>query len=121
MLDLIATWLLLPLLLGLVAFGNGLLADRLSGGRLPGVLLLPLGIAGVIVVGQFAAATEATAGLGTPACLILAVVGFAVSARRRRPRFDGAAVAVAGAVFFVFAAPALFSGDATFAGYIKLD
>src|SRR5688572_33496834 len=73
MIDLLTAWLLLPLLLGVVAFGIGLAADRLSGGRIPGVLLLPLGIAGVIVVGQFAAVAEPTAGLATPACIVLAL------------------------------------------------
>ena len=121
MFDLIVAWLLSPLLLGLVAFGLGLAADRLSGGRIPGVLLLPLGIAGVIVVGQFAAVAEATAGLATPVCIVLALAGYATSFRRRALRIDGAAVAAAAAVYLVFAAPVLFSGEATFAGYIKLD
>ena len=121
MFDLIVAWLLLPLLLGLVAFGIGLAGDRLSGGRIPGVLLLPLGIAGVIVVGQFAAVAEATAGLATPACIVLALAGYATSFRRREVRIDAAALAAAAAVYLVFAAPVLFSGDATFAGYIKLD
>ena len=109
------------MLLGLVALGIGLLADRLSGGRIPGVLLLPLGIAGVIVVGQFAAVADATAELATPVCVVLALAGYATSFRRRPLRIDGAAVAAAAAVYLVFAAPVLFSGDATFAGYIKLD
>ena len=121
MIDLLTAWLLLPLLLGLTALGIGLLADRLSGGRIPGVLLLPLGIAGVIVVGQFAAVADATAELATPVCVVLALAGYATSFRRRPLRIDGAAVAAAAAVYLVFAAPVVFSGDATFAGYIKLD
>src|SRR5690349_2460083 len=121
MIDMLIAWLLLPLLLGLVAFGIGLLVDRVSGGRIPEVLLLPLGIAGVIVVGQFAAVGDFTAELATPACIVLALAGYALSFRRRRVRPDGAGIAAAVAVYLVFAAPVVFSGDTTFAGYIKLD
>jgi hypothetical protein len=116
----IAAWVVFPLLLSALALGCGLLVDRTVGGSLPGTLLAPVGLAGIVVVSHLLTLTDTTADLAAPATVALALVGFIVS--RARPRaIDWAAAGAAAAVFCVYAAPVVLSGDATFAGYIKLD
>ena len=48
---LVVGWVLLPLVLGLLSLGCGLLVETVSGTRIPGALLLPLGFA-LVVVGR---------------------------------------------------------------------
>jgi hypothetical protein len=82
--------------------------------------VLPLGLALVILAGEFATLTDATAQLAAPLAAGLAIVGLLLGpVRRSRP--DLWALGTALAVFAVFAAPVVLSGEATFAGYIKLD
>jgi hypothetical protein len=74
----------------------------------------------VILAGQFATLTDATAELAGPLVIALALAGLLLSRSwRRLPRPWAPAAAVG--VFVVFAAPVVLSGRATFAGYIKLD
>jgi len=124
MADLLTAWLLFPLVLVVLAIGAGLLIDRTCGRRTPAALLPALGIAVIIIVGQFASLSVTTAPLVTPACVLLAAAGFVISPRWQdwlRPGASLALPAVGAAVFAVFAAPIVLSGEATFAGYIKLD
>jgi hypothetical protein len=117
---LIACWLFFPALLVLVALGCGLLAERLSGIRLPGPLLPPLGVAVIVVVAQLITYSSSTASLAPAVVVVLAVLGLAMGrVRERRP--DPFVLGAAAAVFVAFAAPTVLSGEATFAGYIKLD
>jgi hypothetical protein len=82
--------------------------------------VLPLGLALVILAGEFATLTDATAELAAPLAAGLAIVGLLLGPiRRSRP--DLWALGTALGVFAVFAAPVVLSGEATFAGYIKLD
>ena len=118
---LLVCWLVFPLVLGLLALGSGLLLERLAGLRLAGVLVLPAGLAVVVVVVQLFTWSDATAELATPAVVLLAAVGLALSLPWRHGPIDRWAVAAALGVFAVFAAPVVLSGEATFAGYIKLD
>lgn len=118
----LAAWIIFPALLLAVCLGIGLLFEELCGRRVPGVLLAPLGMAGLTVAGLATTAFAASASWTAPAAALLAVGGFAAAARRRRSlRPDPWALFVALSVFGVFAAPVVFSGDAGFAGYIKLD
>ncbi len=103
-----------------LSFGCGRLVERAAGERLPGPLVLPLGFAVVILAGEFATLTGATAELAAPFAAGLAVAGLLLGPIRR-PRLDLWALAAAVSVFAVFAAPVVLSGEATFAGYIKLD
>lgn len=116
-----AAWVVYPLVLALLCGGLGLLADLLTGRRLPGTLVVPVGFAAMVVVGTFTTALEATATLTLPVVLFLAVLGAGLSWPWRFGRPDRLLVLVAVAVFAVFAAPVVFSGSPTFAGYIKLD
>jgi len=115
-------WIVFPALLLAICVGVGLLTEALAGRRIPGALLAPLGLASVTLVGLATTAFAATASLTAPLCVLLAVIGFALAFRERRNlRPDPWPVAVALAIFGVFAAPVVLSGEATFAGYIKLD
>ena len=113
-------WLVLPLVVGALSLGCGLLVERAAGIELPSPLLLPLGFAVVIVGAQFAIIGGGTAPLATPLVVALAVVGFGLSLPWNR-RLGGWWLAAAAGVFAVFAAPFVLSGRATFGGYIKLD
>jgi hypothetical protein len=96
------------------------LLELASGERLPRPLVLPAGLTVVILAGQFATLADATAELAGPLVIGLAAAGLLLSAPwRARP--DPWAYGAAVGVFAVFAAPIVLSGEATFAGYIKLD
>jgi hypothetical protein len=103
-----------------LSFGCGRLLELAAGERLPGPVVLPVGFALVILAGEFATLTGATAELAVPLATGLAVVGLLLGPIRRvRP--DLWALGTAVGVFAIFAAPVVLSGEATFAGYIKLD
>jgi hypothetical protein len=117
---LIIPWVVFPLLLAVLSFGCGRLVELAAGERLPGPLVLPVGFALVILAGEFATLTGSTAELAGPLAVGLALVGLLLGPIRRVVP-DLWAVGAAVAVFTVFAAPIVLSGEATFAGYIKLD
>jgi hypothetical protein len=98
-----------------------LLLERLARTRLPFELLVPTGFAAIVGVSLFATLSSRTARLALPAVLALATVGLGATLRRSRSRIDPWAVAAALGIFAAFAAPVVLSGDATFAGYVKLD
>jgi hypothetical protein len=118
---LVLCWLVLPLVIGLVVGGCGLLVEQAAGFRLPGALLVPLGLALAIVAANLATMTSGTARLATPLVLALAVAGYGLALPWRRRNVDGWAAGGAIAVYAVYAAPVLASGKATFAGYSTLD
>ena len=118
---LVACWILLPLVLGALALGCGLLLETIAGRRLSGVLLAPAGLALMVVAAQAAVANDQTAELATPLVIVLAVTGFALGIPGRGRSVDPWALGAAVGVYAIFAAPVVFSGEATFAGYIKLD
>jgi hypothetical protein len=118
---LLVCWLVFPLVLGLLSLGCGLLLERLSGLTLPGPLLPAAGLALIVVGAQFATLADPTAELAMPGVVAASVAGFALAHRRERKAIDPSAAACALGVFAVFSAPVVLSGDATFAGYIKLD
>jgi hypothetical protein len=118
----LVAWIIFPALLLATCLGIGLLAEALSGRRMPGALLAPLGMASLTVVGLATTASDTTASWTAPLAALLAVAGFVAAATQRRSlRPDPWALLVAIAVFAAFAAPVVLSGEATFAGYIKLD
>ena len=121
MLSLLICWVAFPLAVTAVAIGCALLLERAAGVRLPGALLPAAGFAVVLVTAHIATAWDATAEFALPAVLVLAVAGFALSLAGRDRGVDWWAVAAGCAVYGFFAAPVVLSGEATFAGYIKLD
>jgi hypothetical protein len=119
--SLLAAWLVYPLVLLGLCGGLGLLVDALSGRRLPGALVAPIGLAAIVLVGQLTTLTDAAAQFTVPLVCFLAVLGAGLSLPWRFRQPDLWMIAVALTVFVVFGAPVLFSGQPTFAGYIKLD
>ena len=117
----IVEWLVFPLVLGVLSLGWGSLVGRLANGAVAGALLVPAGLAAIVVVAGFATLADATAELATPLIIVGAIAGLALWLSGRRHRPDPWAVVTAVAVFAFFAAPVVMSGQATFAGYIKLD
>jgi hypothetical protein len=119
--DLLLCWLIAPALLMLALVGLSLLVERASGLLVPWTLRPALGMAAAIVVAQLGTATEATAKLTLPALIVLGLLGLVLGRElpERRPSRLEAGVFLA--VFFLFALPFLVTGEATLAGYIKLD
>jgi hypothetical protein len=119
--SLLVPWLVFPLVLALLSLGCGLLLEQLSATDLSTALLLPAGLAVVIVAAEFATMTSATAAFATPLVVALAVTGWGLSLPWRRVRVDLFALAAAVGAFAALGAPVVLSGSATFTGYIKLD
>ena len=119
--DLLAAWLLFPLLLCLIFLGWGLLVERLSGRDLPGMLLLPVGLAAVLVAARVLVVAEFLVNLALPLIALIALVGLVLARDRLRAlRFDPWAAAAAFGVAFMVAAPVILSGEPTFTGSLVL-
>jgi len=116
--SLLLAWIAYPLMLAAVCGGIGLLIERVTGGRAPGSLIVPLGLAGLIVVATLTTSVSAIAPATPIALLAMAAAGLAAGrARLRETRVELPTLLLALAVFCVFAAPVALSGEATFAGY----
>jgi len=117
--SLILSWVLFPLMLAALGAGWGAVVERAAGMRVDGALLLPLGLAAVLVVAGTLTAFSATAPAAVPVVAVGAVAGliFAWPGWRlgRWPLLAAVGVLLA------YGAPVLLSGQATFTGYIKLD
>ena len=119
--DLLLNWLLFPAVLLGLAIGSALLLEAILGRRLPGALLPGAGLARDHSGGSVTTAVGRPGGLTIPLLVALAAAGWLVSLPWARGGPNPAAAACAALAFAIFAAPVLFSGEATFAGYIKLD
>lgn len=119
--SLVVSWLLFPLVLGLLALGSGLLLEFAAGQEIPRTLLLPLGFAAIVVVSLCTTASSETAHLTTPLVVALAAAGLVLAFPWRPRRGGGWAAAAAVATYAALGAPVFLSGSATFAGYINLD
>ena len=120
----LVAWVLYPLVLLALCAGLGLLVDSLTGRRLPGALIVPVGLAAIVVVGSVTTLSDFTAGLTTPLLVFGALAGAWAALPWRFGRFGRAArwpAAAALAVFLAYGAPVIASGEPTFAGYVKLD
>ncbi|HEV2771033.1 MAG TPA: hypothetical protein VGV40_12690, partial [Solirubrobacteraceae bacterium] len=123
---LVLSWLAYPLVVLALSLGIGLMVRRVAGPEaLPGVLLLPVGFAGVVAVSVFPTQLPATAPLTGVAVLVVAVVGFALARREvvgmlrptREWRWPAlAALLPAGAI----AAPVLLTGQPGMTGYGRI-
>jgi hypothetical protein len=120
----LAVVVLFPLILSGLSLGAGLAVERLSGVRLPGVLLVPLGFGALVVVSQFTEWRMPLAPL-TPLILVaFAIAGLACSraslAARWRARPNGWFwMPLAGvAAYATVAAPELAAFRLTFPGYL---
>ncbi len=118
---LVLAWVVFPLVLAAVTLGCGLALEALAGFRLRMPLLAPVGLATAVVAMCLATMTDATAELAVPLVVAIAVAGLAARGASLRTRFDPWAVGAGVATYTVYAAPTVASGEATFAGYVKLD
>jgi hypothetical protein len=100
--------------------GLGLLLDALCGRRLPGALVAPAGFAALVLVAGAMTLAEATEPYAASLAIVLAGVGAVASLPWRFGRPDPWLIAAALAVFALFAAPVVLSGDPTFASYGEL-
>lgn len=114
-------WIVFPVVLVALCLGCGLLLEACVGRRLPGALLAPAGFVVLIMLAAIFTSRGETASLATPAIVLAALAGAALSFPWRGRALDRWAIAVALGVFAVYAAPVVLSGHPTFAGYIKLD
>lgn len=120
----LAAVVLFPLLFWLLSLGCGLLIERLTGTRLPALLLLPLGFATLIVVSQFTLWDGSTAPLTPWVLLGLSLIGFACSRKpllerwQARPSGWWLSVVPAIAAYLIVAAPVIAAGRPTFTGYL---
>ena len=119
MLTLLVCWVVFPVVLATLAFGAGLLLERMSGARMATALLVPSGVALLIVVAGLTTLTTTTAPLTTPLVVGLGAAGLVMGLPRVRGTVHAPAAAVA--AFLAVGAPVLLSGAATFAGYIVID
>ena len=110
-------WVLAPLALALLCLGAGLAVERVARVRLPGPAVPGVGLAAVIVLAGMLTLVDATAEFAAPACALLALAGLVLGHRR----LSTASVAVFAATFAILAWASLGSGQASVAGYIKLD
>jgi hypothetical protein len=118
--ELLVSWGAFPLLGLVVCTGCGLLVRALARDRIEGPLVPAVGYATVVVAGGLLTASGSTAKLATPVVAALAVLGLALGLRRPTA-FRPWALVAAGVAFAVLAAPIVLSGQATIAGFIKLD
>lgn len=113
--DLLLAWGLYPAVLLVLCVGVGCLLTR------RGALLVPAGLAGISVIAGLTTAWGALAPAATPLVALVALGGLMVRRPWRSFRPSLPLTLAALGVFAVFAAPVILSGEATFAGYIKLD
>ena len=113
-------WVLFPLVLAALCLGLGLAVERASGLDL-GVLLLPTGFAALVVLAQLPMLLEPMARFTTAIVAAAALAGLVLARPRRWPRLPVWPTVAAIATFLCYGAPILLSGEATFAGFIKLD
>ncbi|HTX30128.1 MAG TPA: hypothetical protein VMD09_02020 [Solirubrobacteraceae bacterium] len=115
-------WFLFPVVLGLLALGCGLLLQAVAGIKLADGLVMPAGIAVIILVGEIVTKSSSLAPATPWIVVVLAVIG-GVLARPWvvRPQISWWPIVIAFGVYFVYLAPVLLSGEPTFTGFIKLD
>jgi hypothetical protein len=119
--DLLLAWIVFPLELALVCGGLGLLVERLTGVRLAGALVVPVGLAALMALADVTTYWSWSARATTPLVLALALVGLVLGRVHVRARALDPAVALpALGVFAVLAAPVVLSGEPSFAGYTVL-
>lgn len=118
---LVVCWLAFPLLFAALALGAGLALERVTGTSLSGALLVPTGLAVMVVLATALMSAPATAPLATYVLIAVALGGVVLGRARLRRGVDGWLVGTAVLVFGAYGAPVLLSGQATFAGYTRLD
>jgi hypothetical protein len=108
----------LPFAAWLSALGTGLAIERVTGARLPNALLLPLGLAGGIVLSYSLYAAGTTDVLPVALLCVIAVAGLKFARGGVRSRLNPGLPGLAGlCVFVLFMLPVLVSGHWLWMGY----
>ena len=119
--SLILSWVLFPLVMAAIGWGWGVLIERAAGLSLNDALVIPVGLAGALVV----AGTITTFPAIAPATITLVAVGLAAGWCWPSPAAAasraGRSILAAARRLLAYGAPVIFSGQATFTGFIKLD
>ncbi len=115
----ILSWLVYPLVLAALGGGWGVLVEMAMGRQVADALVIPLGLAAVLVVAGFFTAFSGTAPVATPLCAVGAVAGLVIGRPWRRISRWPALAAIG--VVIAYGLPVLLSGHATFLGYLRLD
>jgi hypothetical protein len=118
--SLVLAWVCFPLVMAALGWGWGTLIERVFRIGVSDALLIPLGLAATLVVAGTVTAWPKIAPAAVTVCAIGAVAGLALAVRHRRT-ISPWPLLVAVAVLLVYGAPVLLTGEATFAGVIKLD
>jgi len=119
--DYLVAWLLLPLLVAVTSLGVGLGVSRLSGVRLPAGLTLPLGFAASLVLLSFPFALGLGQAWGGVVLAVATVAGLVLGWDRVPAALPGRWLTLGMlAVFGIYIAPVVLSGDLTFGGYAFL-
>jgi hypothetical protein len=121
-------WVVFPALLVLLCAGAGLAVRRATGpSAVPAVLVLPVGLASLVVLCGVLCYYAALAPLAAPACVLVGALGLALERRTLRRvierRWKGAdlwAVGAAVGAWAVVAAPVVLSGKPGFTGYTHI-
>ncbi|MEJ7782459.1 MAG: hypothetical protein WKF99_07795 [Solirubrobacteraceae bacterium] len=119
-------WLIYPVVLALLACGCGLLVRRVAGVAMPPALVLPVGLAVLVVVATVLTFLDATAELAAPAMAALALGGLVVGVRggaltRLSPPRAWIWPAVAALLpALAIALPVLLTGQPGFTGYTRI-
>jgi hypothetical protein len=115
----ILSWLVYPLVLAALGGGWGVLVEKAMGREVTDALVIPLGLAAVLVIGGLFTAFSGTAPIATPVCGVGAVAGLVWGRPWRRVSRWPALAAIG--VVIAYGLPVLLSGHATFLGYLRLD
>jgi len=106
-----AAWIFYPLVLVAFCAGLGLLLDALLPRRIPGGLLVPIGVIPIAIVATIASFADGSEAFLVPALFVLAVAGavFSLPWRRGQPAAEMIVVALSG--FAVVAVPMIVAGE----------
>ncbi|HLI32785.1 MAG TPA: hypothetical protein VKU89_08620 [Solirubrobacteraceae bacterium] len=123
---LLLAWVAFPLLFAALGTGFGTLVELASGRSLGAALLIPVGLAAALVLAGTLTAFAGSAPVAVPLCGALAAIGLLIALARarhapRRAPIGAIPALVAIAAILAYGAPVIFSGQATFTGFVKLD
>ncbi len=96
---LVVCWLAFPLIFAALALGAGLALERVTGTSLSGALLIPTGLAVMVVLATALMSGPATAPLATYVLIAVALGGVVLGRARLRRGVDGWLVGTAVLVF----------------------
>jgi hypothetical protein len=114
----VLAWVWAPAILMILLLGVGLLAERLLGARLPGALLVPVGLGVAVVLLVPIYRLHASATIAAPVFAVAGLTGLVVGRRNLRELFrPGPAGLAAAGTYLLYLAPVALSGHPTWAGY----